>query len=425
MKERFLKRLNSTDLIKNSFILLSGTIIAQVFVLAAYPIISRLYTPSDLGLFAIYINIVNVAQVISAGRYDLTIMLPKQNKDAKSLFVASLLFGFALIVIFYLVLIFFHQSIIGLLNNPNLSSWIWLTPISIYMICVFQVTNYWLLRNRKFKQSSYLKIVQTVSISLITLIIGFFSINYGLIIGYFVGNSLMILYSLYLLKSIHFFEESYSFKRVIINMKRYKDFPIYNLIPTLANTASSSVPIFYMSSFYGDQIVGYVNLARQIVLAPISFISNSFSQVYFEKLMKTKNEGGKIFSDFLKIAKVLSMIGLLFLIAVSSTSFWAFKYVFGVKWEEAGIYASIMAISAAIQFVVSPLGIICPALDRIKIGSYWQFLFFIVVCSLYFAKSLSPISFFILYIGLESLVYLIYFLIIIMVVRNYDKKITL
>ena len=422
MKERLLKILHSNDLIKNSFILLSGTVIAQVFVFAAFPFLSRLFTPADFGLFALYVNVVNVLQVISTGRYDMTIMLPKLHKDSKSLLAASLGFGVIFIALLYVVLLFFHTQIVELLNNPLLGKWIWLAPISIYALCIFQVANYWLLRNKEFKASSKLKIVQTLSISVVSLLLGIISIKAGLIVGYIIGNILMVIYSLYLFQKTGVFKESLSLHRIRINMKRYKEFPLFNLLPTLANTASASIPIFYISSFYGEQIVGYVNLARQIISIPVSFVSNSFSQVYFERLIKTKNEGKRIFKDLMKIVLVLSFLALIFCVAISSSAFWAFQYIFGQKWVDAGIYASIMAFSVSIQFVVSPLGIICPALDRIKMGSYWQLFLFITVCSLYFAKGLSPLSFFIVYIGLESMAYLVYFAIIIKVAKDYDKE---
>lgn len=423
-KDKILTSIKKSDLINHTFILLSGTVIAQIFVLIAYPILSRLYSPTDFGTYAIFLNIVNILQVITTGRYDLTIILPKKNKDAKSLFIATLIVGLLLVLLYYILLLAFNQSILALLKSPELNVWIWLIPISIYMICVFQVTNYWLTRNRLFKQISYLKIVQTVSIALLTLVIGFCGVKTGQILGYFIGNTLMILYCFYLLNKNKFFQLKTSCLRVWENIKKYKDFPIYNSIPYLASAASASIPVFYINSFFGTQIVGFVNLARQIILIPILFISSSFSQVYLEKLAKSKNEGKLIYNDLKKIIKVLFLMALVFFLLASSCSFWIFQYIFGESWKEAGIYASIMAISASIQFIVSPLGVICITLDRIKANSAWQMLLFILISSLYFAKSLSPLRFFILYIGVEAVAYLIYFIIIVFIAKNYDKKIS-
>ena len=422
MWKKIFKIFNSSDLIKNSFILLSGTVIAQIFVYVSYPILCRFFNPADFGIYAIYLNIVNVLQVVSTGRYEITIMLPKNNNDAKSLFNASLIIGGFFLLLLFLLIFLLHSEILVILNNSHLYNWIWFIPVSIYMIGVYQTTNYWLLRNKKFKQSSFLKIVQTLSISLISLILGLLKIKYGLIIGYLIGNLIMILFCFYTLIQNNFFQQKNSKTRMFANIKKYKDYPIFNLLPALANTSSSSLPIFYINSFYGDHIVGYVNLARQIISSPISFISVSFSQVYFEKLIKTKNDGKLIFEDFLKITKVLSSIAFIFFILVSLTAFWAFKYIFGTSWDDAGIYASIMSVSVSIQFVVTPLSILCPALDRIRLASVWQFFLFIIITSLYFAKSLDSISFFILYIFVESIAYIIYFILIFKIVKEYDKK---
>ncbi len=421
--KNFYSNFLKSEFIRNTILLLSGTVVAQIIVLLSYPFLTRFFSPTEFGLLAVYTNVVNSLQILIAGRYDLAIILPKKERDSKSLILLSLYIGLILLFIFYLIIYFFENSIIQFLKNDNIHFWIYITPISIYFILIFQITNYWLIRHNAFKKSSYLKIIQTLSISFISLILGFLCIKDGLIIGYIIGNILMIYYSIYLLIKTDFFKIKTTTKRLIRNMIIYKDYPIYNLFPSFANTLSSTIPIFYINNFYGDQIVGYVNLAKQLILIPISFISNSFSQVYFVTIVKKINENKKIFNDFIKNIKILSIIALLFFIITSSTSFWIFKYIFGTKWEEAGLYASILSFSASISFVVSSLSVVCIALNKIRIYSIWQIFYFLSICSLYFAKFLSPLNFFILYVVIDSIVYFINFAIIYNIVKKYDSKI--
>ena len=59
--------------------LVSGASIAQLIGLIAVPIITRLYSPDDLGLLTVLTSIVSIIVVISCMRYELAIVLPKTN----------------------------------------------------------------------------------------------------------------------------------------------------------------------------------------------------------------------------------------------------------------------------------------------------------------------------------------------------------
>lgn len=63
---------------KNIFTLLSGTIIAQAIPIAISPILTRIYTPDDFGVFALFLAISSVFGSISTAKYELAIALPKK-----------------------------------------------------------------------------------------------------------------------------------------------------------------------------------------------------------------------------------------------------------------------------------------------------------------------------------------------------------
>ena len=57
--------------LRQFFIVASGTAAAQVINLAAYPILTRLYSPTDFGIFALFVTVASVIGIIAAGRFDL------------------------------------------------------------------------------------------------------------------------------------------------------------------------------------------------------------------------------------------------------------------------------------------------------------------------------------------------------------------
>ena len=75
---------------KNIAVLASGTALAQVLTVLAYPILMRLYNPGDFGLFALFgaLNMTFVA--VASGRYELAIVLAKTEEEAANILALTL-----------------------------------------------------------------------------------------------------------------------------------------------------------------------------------------------------------------------------------------------------------------------------------------------------------------------------------------------
>jgi len=70
-------------------ILAGGTTIAQGLNVAIMPVLSRIYSPSDFGVMAVFVSVTAILTELSGFRYHLAIPLPKQERYAKALIVLS------------------------------------------------------------------------------------------------------------------------------------------------------------------------------------------------------------------------------------------------------------------------------------------------------------------------------------------------
>jgi O-antigen/teichoic acid export membrane protein len=74
---------------RNVLTLMTGTTLAQAIPIAVSPILTRLFSPAEFGVFAVYLAIVSVLAILATGRYELAIMVPKKDRDAAALAVAA------------------------------------------------------------------------------------------------------------------------------------------------------------------------------------------------------------------------------------------------------------------------------------------------------------------------------------------------
>lgn len=95
--ERWLPR---GSFVRNVAVLAGGTAAGQAIVVLASPVLTRLYTPEDFGVLAVYASLLCVLSTVATLRYELAIPLPKRDEDAAALVVLCLVIvlGMSLLV---------------------------------------------------------------------------------------------------------------------------------------------------------------------------------------------------------------------------------------------------------------------------------------------------------------------------------------
>ena len=74
---------------KNILILLKGSVLAQLIPLIISPFITRLYSPKELGVLALFSSISVILGSVVNGRYEQALVLVKTENEAKHLTILS------------------------------------------------------------------------------------------------------------------------------------------------------------------------------------------------------------------------------------------------------------------------------------------------------------------------------------------------
>lgn len=158
MNKIFYRLKMKSEFSKNIITLMTGTTIAQAIPIAISPILTRIYTPEDFGIFAIYLAITSIIAVIATGRYEMAIMLPKEEKDVKS--ILKLIIILLSIVTFatFLIVFIFNDEITNLFENKEISNWLYFLPVSVFLVGIYQVYNYLLIREKILKDYLQIKL---------------------------------------------------------------------------------------------------------------------------------------------------------------------------------------------------------------------------------------------------------------------------
>ena len=150
---------------KNIATLLTGTAISQLIPIIISPILTRLYTPTDFGDVGVFIGLASVLAILSSGRYELAIVLPKDDFDAYALTwlcVILTLFFSSLLCIFL-----FIMDAFSLLSSfsIDLQSYKLLLPIGILFLSLYQAFYYLSNRRSHYKIMSLSRMTQAFALS--------------------------------------------------------------------------------------------------------------------------------------------------------------------------------------------------------------------------------------------------------------------
>lgn len=410
---------------QNILTLMTGTTIAQAIPIAISPILTRIYTPEDFGVFALFLAITTIFGSIANGRYELAIMLPKKDEDAINIFALGFIITCFISLILLFLVILFNDCFTTLLGNEEISLWLYFVPISVFFTGLFNILNYFNNRRKNYEDLKNATILKAIVLAIVQLVIGFIKTgSTGLISGSIISNMFANLRLIRNILKDKILISKINTVKIIALIKRYKTFPKYNLPSTLADAVTQQLPFLILPKIYGLSISGYFSLSQKLIALPSSLIAKSISQVFFQKISTNKKNRVKNMPILLNTIKKLFLISLpislfIFLFAPS-----LFQIIFGKEWILSGEIAQYLALIFLITFISSTLSITLVAYEKLKTLAYWQYLylisslFFYFLC-IYFKLSLEVFLFY--FVIHEYIMYGIYLYLIIITVKKMDN----
>ncbi len=359
----------SSETTKNSATLLSAGVMVQVIALLIYPIITRLYAPEDFGLVSLFLSITGILSLFATAEFQYSIVLPKSESKAIACFCVGLFITLAVVAMLVCMLPFSHQ-IANIFNAPNLAQWYWSVPVFVFLSGIWTLLNYWYTRHKQFRSVGRYQITQSVTNAVSKCVFGYAGLlSGGLILSAIISPFIALCVSI-----------ARTFKGDLHSLlsarkedcklvaKEYKNFPKYSLPRALVNSVSRGLPILLLTPYFGLSEIGYFGMALTLGFSPITMISNSLYQVFYQKTAEQVQQRESVRSFLCKFIKTtLSFIvpgfALLYIILPDFTEF-----LLGEGWHVSGEYIRIMLVWIGLTAIVSPLSYIPDVFQKQKIG---------------------------------------------------------
>jgi O-antigen/teichoic acid export membrane protein len=357
---------------------MTGTISAQALGFLLMPVITRIYSPENFGIMTVYGAIITTIGVIACGCYEEAIILPKEEKEAMSVFFVSFLICVGVTMICFLIIGIFYKNLSRIFFNNESFIWLLVLPVGIYFFGLRLILIYWTTRKERFKVYSVSQFGQAIGNSGVKLLSG---LIYGnKIAGLITGTICYSLFPCFFLgadttrKDFRIFKKLPKKEDLLWVLKKYRNFPYFSSPTALLVNFARDIPIFFLAYLFDNQVVGAFGLANNAIRMPVGFIGNSVRQVFLQKTASLKANNKKVSRLMVKATAGLLSVGIIPFGTIFFFGQEIFEIVFGENWHIAGKYAEILSPWFFTMCINPPSRVIYTVLQKQKIYFFYTFI---------------------------------------------------
>jgi O-antigen/teichoic acid export membrane protein len=364
-----------SEFMKNVATLVTGTGFAQLIAIAIYPALTRLYTPGDFGLFALYMSIVSITAIMAGGRYELAIMIPKEEEVAVGLFRLSVRINLMFSLFLMVLVLAFNRPFSRFLGDEAIGPWLYLVPLSTLLVGLFHSMKFRQNRHKGYRSITLANIGQSftnsgVKLAMGPLVAGPAGLMAGTVLGQLAGFLVFWKRRKGAIPKTQNPDtpdpEGKSSVRSVLKepislralAREYSMFPKFNMLRGVISILSGALPVFIFTQYFSAAVAGLYSLGYTVIYRPMGLVISAFFQVLFQNLIEKHNQGRKILPDIRKFLGRLALVVLPAFLLFLLFSPAIFSFVFGPEWREAGRYAQVMIPWLFVVLLSMPLSFI-------------------------------------------------------------------
>ena len=358
-------------------LLSGGTLVGQLATVLVTPLLTRLYSPADMGLFGLYFSFVSVASVAVCLRVDLGVASARTPREA----VALLVLCMALCPLMSMML----AGSLALLMSRHVLSFdllpvwtVWLLLPALTATGVFSGLRYWHVRQRDFSLISRALVVQGSARAGVSVVAGVGHLGWlGLVMGDLVGRCLGI-YRLWTAAASAVRDDlrAGGLRALHVRLAVAWRYPLIVLPSCLLDALGAALPIPIIATVFSPVAAGQFALAWRIATVPSGLVAASVADVFHAHSAQTQSiQPGSMRQLVQQTLLRLAVVATLVFVPVCLLAPVGFRIVFGATWTDAGVLTMLLGPLWWTSTVVSPVSRLLIVIQKPALKLYFDVLF--------------------------------------------------
>lgn len=361
--QRLAGRIRRSTFLRDASMLVYGVLVAQVIGLAVSPLLTRLFSPADFGVFSIVTSLAAIVSVFATLR--LETIVPAVRTSCEALRLVQVMVGSALAcsVSVVVLLLFFASDIARLLQLPEAGKIaLWGLPALVLAFAMFSGVRAWCIRTAQFAVVSRGQVMRALAATTAWLVGGIAALASApglmLTLGQVVAD--------YVFAGLLWRRLRQRELRLLLTPRwhRIRGVLASNgpMVKTLVSSQMlaavySRLPALLIGVAFGPVQAGYYAMAERLVAAPAVLAANSIGDVYRQRA-SAAYRAGQPFDQLMRrvLALIMPLGAIAFTVAIlASLKPGLVGAILGQQWEGAGMTFAILLVGAFFAFISTPV----------------------------------------------------------------------
>ncbi len=348
------RALAASQYLRDVLLQASGNTAAQVLGIAAMPLLTRLYSPSDFAALNLFTQLVAGLAILLTLRFEYLVMVPVEQCESDSVLRLTFFLGAAHVLWLTPLLWILPSKWAWLGNQGAIADFAWLAPPSAWAVSLAVGLQQWVQRQGDFRSSSISELIGR-SAYVVCAVLGAMALPniVGLMTSTLANAGAKLTWLLRI-----------GTER-IRSLQQMKPAPINKSIHILAMSTSLSglislfsgiAPMIFIADRYGANALGQYGLVVSTLYLPSALLAQAIGQVYYQRACQMHGEGQNFKGLLTVTSRNLAKIGVPLYALIAFIGPLAYPFLFGAEWSIAGDLSRCICISAAAGFMTTPLG---------------------------------------------------------------------
>ncbi len=349
--------------------LLAGSWAAQAITILSYPLLARLYSPTDFGIYGGVMGVVTVLTAVMRMRADKLILFSRVDAGRRDLILVFLSLNMVVAVISFVM--------IPLLRRLLPTAGADLLIIGVAVAAATSVGHVLTgilssaLRTGRIVRSQFLRSMATALVQ-----IGLFFLAFGAL-GLMIGTAAGLAVALvFLSMSVRTERLMPPFRDLSVQafaraMQEHAPRLFWGSIQSLAGSMTVAAPLIFAAATFPAAVAGLYVMADRIVRVPANLIATTIRS--YVAVHARSEDGSPDIGFMTTISLILSGLALLIIIPLLLFGEMIFAFALGDRWMQTGSVAGIISIFILFAFAALPCQAFVQSLGRSRELIYIEF----------------------------------------------------
>lgn len=359
LRERLAARLPKSRVARGIITLASGTAAAQFITICAMPIVTRLYTPAQIGVISLFLAFFGFWAATLSLRYEYALLIAKDDAESHVVHRLAILLVVAMSILGLPILWGLQSAgVLGFGLLPNWAPFVAVPTLLGYGL--FMVYRSWGLRAGMVKAITKASIGRSAANSGTSVVLGLAGGGVPALFAAQIAGAWAAMMSLVRVVGRHFSPSKphgITSRDLIRVAWKFMKFPTFETPSAWIDQLGLTLPLPIVATLEGATAAGWFGLARMMVGIPNAQIGNAVADVFQMELANAvvARDAPRARGLFYKLMRKLALVGLLPLVSVVILGPWLVPWVFGQEWKAAGYAAAAIAPWLYTALIISPL----------------------------------------------------------------------